>query len=204
MELLDQEYQMLPVTALRPHPDNPNVGDKAALADSVDENGWYGAVVVHTHPDEPGAYQILAGEHRWRLACEHAEIEVPAIVVKTRDEVHAVRILLADNEVTRRGTYDQDTVDRVLDRLGSLKGTGFDRELKAAEDELDDEEEAQKKAQREASKDDEPYSDDDDSEGSFEKEYGVLVTCESELEQASVFEYLAQTYGVTKLRVVAI
>lgn len=203
MELLDQEYTMLPVTSLRPHPDNPNIGDRDALANSVDQNGFYGAVLVREHPDEQGAFQILGGEHRWRLACERAQAEIPAFVLKDVDDVKAVRILIDDNEVTRRGRYDKDVLDRVLEGLGPITGTAFDGALKSAEDELDDEAEQERLARGEDENEDD-YSDDSDDTSDFQQEYGVLVMAESELEQQNVFQFLAETYGVTKLRVVSV
>lgn len=204
MELLDQEYRMLPVTSLRPHEDNPNIGDRDALANSVDQNGFYGAVLVREHPDENGAFQILGGEHRWRLACERAQAEIPAFVLRDVDDVKAIRILIDDNEVTRRGRYDKDTLDRVLESLGSVTGTAFDGALQSAAAELDEEQEEERRARGEDEQAEDSYSDDSDDESSFDKEYGVLVTADSELEQQQIFEYLASTYGVTRLRVVSV
>lgn len=206
MEILDQHYEMLDVSLLRPHEHNPNRGDEKALAESVDANGFYGAVTVRPHPDEEGAYQILAGEHRWRLTVKRGKPKVPAIVLKEVDDVQAVRILLADNEITRRGTYDQDALDKALDSIGDLTGSGFDDVLGAAgrKKDAEDDEEA-KKRDDEASDDGEgEYSDDSDDQGNFVQEWGVLVMCDSELEQSDVFEYLAKTYGASKLRVVSV
>lgn len=198
MEILDQEYTLLDVGLLRPHPSNPNRGDEKALEESVDANGFFGSVTVRPHPDEEGAYQILAGEHRWRLAARRGKPQIPAMVLTDVDDVQAVRILLADNEVTRRGSYDKDALDKALDSLGDLKGSGFDDILDAASKNKDDEDEAEQDEL------DDEYSDDDDSDSNFAQEWGVLVMAQSELEQQSIFEYLSKTYGAGKLRVVSI
>ena len=201
MELLEQEYVMLPVDKLRPHPHNPNRGDEKALENSVDQNGFYGAVTVREHPDEEGAYQILAGEHRWRLTVRRGKSEIPAMLLLDVDDVKAVRILLDDNEVTRRGTYDQDALDRALESLGDITGTSFDAVLNQAGKNKDEEDEQERD---ETDDEDDEYSDDGDSDSDFKQEYGILVMAESEMEQHEIFEYLAKTYGVSKLRVVSV
>lgn len=205
MEFLDQEYVMLPVDKLRPHPFNPNRGDEQALAESVDASGFYGAVIVREHPDEEGAYQILGGEHRWRLTIKRGKTEIPSMLLTECDDVKAVRILLDDNEVGRRGSYDQDALDQALDSLQSMGGEDplFDSILGSAGEKKDQEDEEERKQQND-DEDDEPYSDDDDPDSGFIQEYGVLVMADSELEQQDIFEYLAKTYGASKLRVVSI
>lgn len=206
MEMREQEYRSVPVNLLRPHPDNPNVGDEAALADSLDHNGFFGACTVWPHPDEEGAFQILGGEHRWREACRRGQADLPCIVLLDIDHVKAARILLADNEVGRRGYNRQDALDRILDTIGGIEGTGLDSVLDAA---------AAAKAQKEAEEassaaspggdgDEDPYGSDEDPDSDYANEYGVLVMVDSELEQQQVFEHLAKTYGVGMLRVVSI
>lgn len=210
MELLEQEYMMLPVDKVRPHPHNANEGDEDALAESVDANGFYGAITVREHPDEEGAWQILAGEHRWRLTIKRGKTEIPAMVLKDVDDVQAIRILLDDNEVTRRGRYNKDALDRAIETLESLGGSDplFDNILERAGQAKDDEDvraadEADESADAEDAEDGE-YSDDSDSDQGFAQEWGVLVMADSEVEQQEIYEYLAKTYGASKLRVVSV
>lgn len=199
LDLLDQQYEMLPVTLLRPHPFNPNEGDEDALAASVDETGFYGAVTVRPHPDEEGAYQILAGEHRWRLAVRRQAGKIPAIVLQDVDDVQAARILINDNEVTRRGKYNQDAMDKVIGSLGDAGGSAlFDSVLAAAGAQLDEDEAAAAAAEAES------YSDDSTEDDEYQQEWGILIMADSELEQQSLFETLAATYGAGKLRVVSV
>lgn len=211
MEILEQEYRMLPVDKLRPHPYNPNIGDEKALEESVDANGFYGAVTVRTHPDEDGAYQILAGEHRWRLSAKRGKLEIPGIVLLDVDDVQATRILLDDNEVTRRGTYDRDALDKALDSLGDIRDPLFNHILDAAGQAKDDEDAAaaaedEAAADSEGPKDDADgeYSDDSDVDPGFAQEWGVLVMADSELEQQDIFEQMAKLFGASKLRVVSV
>lgn len=209
MEMREQEYRIIPVTQLRPHPDNPNQGDEQALADSIDENGFFGACTVWPHPDEEGAFQILGGEHRWREACRRGQLELPCIVQLDIDHVTAVRILLADNEVGKRGTNRQDALDRCLETLGSLKGTGLDDILDRASDAVDEKaaeeaEEAASSASEDADGSEGPYGSDEDPDADFTREYGILVMAESEVQQQQVYEELARQYGASMLRVVSV
>lgn len=200
---------MLPVSLLRPHPDNPNVGDEQALADSVDDNGFYGAITVRHHPDEEGAYQILGGEHRWRLACRRNQEELPAIVLTSVDDVQAVRIMIDDNEVGRLGHNDKDALDRCLDTLGDITGSRFDHVLaEAGRAKAEADEAAAAEKTRDLSwgggDSDDPYSDETDSDSDFIQEYGILVMCESEVDQQLKYEDLAKTFGASSLRVVSV
>ncbi len=206
MEMREQEFRMIPVDLMRPHPDNPNDGDEQALAESIDENGFFGACTVWPHPDEEGAFQIIGGEHRWREACRRGQLELPCLVQLDIDHVTAVRILLADNEVGKRGTNRQDALDRCLETLGSLKGTGLDSILARAADDV-----ASKEAEEASSgaSDDEggsegAYGSDDDPDADFAREYGILVMAESEVQQQTMYEELARQYGASMLRVVSV
>lgn len=197
LEILDQDYEMVEVSAMRPHPFNPNRGDEDALAASVEESGFYGAVTLRDHPEEEGAYQILCGEHRWRLGARRNAEVLPAIVIRPCDDVKAVRIMLADNEVARRGSYEQDALDKALDFLGDIKGSGFDNVLEAAGAAADEADAAEEEATG-------AYSDDGSDDPEFAQEWGILVMADSELEQQTIFESLAGTYGASKLRVVSV
>lgn len=209
MTMREQEYRVIPVDLLRPHPDNPNEGDEQALADSIDENGFFGACTVWPHPDEEGAYQILGGEHRWREACRRGQLELPCLVQLDIDHVTAVRILLADNEVGKRGTNRQDALDRCLETLGSLRGTGLDDILARAAEVKDEKdhaaaEEASSGASDDGDGSEDPYGSDEDPDADFSREYGILVMAESELMQQQIYEDLAKMYGASMLRVVSV
>lgn len=176
LNIVDQEYRLIPARLLRPHPHNPNRGDKEAIAESIEVNGFYGAVLVRAHPTNEGEFEILAGEHRMTEAVAAAEgdleVGIPCIVA-SYDDIGAARVLLADNETAKRSTYDADELTRVLHSLGSLEGTGFTlAELSDFEDER----------QR-----NEPSPSD---ESGFVREYGVVVYCDDEPHQQEIYEKL--------------
>lgn len=180
---IEQDYEVVPVDRIMPHPDNPNKGDVGVIAESIDVNGWYGVITVQRNTG-----YILAGEHRWRAAKSRGADLVP-VVWKNVDEVEGLRILLADNETARAGGYDQDALDATLDKLGTLtdgdlSGTGFS--LLALEDierEREDEEDAE-------SEEDELFEPEDDSD--MTTTWGLVVMVETEAQQEEVYNEMVE------------
>jgi len=106
-----------------PHSENPNRGDADAIAESIEANGFFGAILVHE-----ATGRILAGEHRWRAARAAGLTELPALLLDC-DDATARRVLLADNQFARLGTWDEDALTALLGDLAvtadGLAGTGF-------------------------------------------------------------------------------
>jgi ParB/RepB/Spo0J family partition protein len=76
----------LPVDRLRPNPWNPNRVPPelfAKLREYIRREGFVEPLVVR--PAEPGHYEILGGEHRWRVAQELGYGTVPCAVVELDD-----------------------------------------------------------------------------------------------------------------------
>lgn len=121
-ELVSQVYEVVPVDAVRPHPENPNHGDLDSIGESLDANGFFGACLV-----QRSTGLILAGTHRWLAAKASGLASVPVIWADVEDE-HALRILLADNGTSRNRQIAQDAVARIMKRLGTHKGTGYNAE----------------------------------------------------------------------------
>lgn len=123
-KILTENVQHVPVDRIRLHPANPREGDVGAIWESIQENGFFGALVVQ---ESSGC--ILAGNHRWLAAKEAGMDEVPVIYVDVDDE-RAMRILLADNRTNDVATYDGEQLADLLEHLEStddgLAGTGYD------------------------------------------------------------------------------
>ncbi len=87
----------MPVGALAPHPQQPRRRfDDAALdelAASIAEKGILQPIVVRPHGH---AYQIVAGERRWRAAQRARLHEVP-VVVRDFDDAETLQIALVEN-----------------------------------------------------------------------------------------------------------
>ena len=119
-QLIDQQYEMVPVDALKPHPHNVNRGDVDAIIESIKHNRFYGAVVA-----QKSSGLIIAGKHRWLSARECGLKDIPVIWADV-DDAAAIRMMLVDNRTTRLGTDDPAELAELLQGLPSLDGTGFD------------------------------------------------------------------------------
>ncbi|MEN6305324.1 MAG: DNA modification methylase [Armatimonadia bacterium] len=126
-----QEYELVPIAAIQPHPRNVNVGDVAAIVESIQANQFFGACLV-----QRSSRNILAGKHRW-LAAKECGLEMVPVIYADVDDRTALRMVLADNRTCRLGADDPerlaDLLQDILADTGSLVGTGFDQ---AALDEL--------------------------------------------------------------------
>lgn len=115
---------MVPVDELTEHPRNANQGDLGAVIESIEHNGFYGALVV-----QKGTGVVLAGNHRLKAARSLGMTEVPVAFVDVDNE-RALRILLADNRTTRLGIDNDAQVAAILVDLAgteeSFAGTGYD------------------------------------------------------------------------------
>ena len=79
------KVQDIPVGKLTPNPWNPNrMSDVtyAKLRAYVEREGFVEPLIVRPHGD---GYEILGGEHRWRVAQELGYEAVPCVVVKLDD-----------------------------------------------------------------------------------------------------------------------
>jgi 3'-phosphoadenosine 5'-phosphosulfate sulfotransferase (PAPS reductase)/FAD synthetase len=117
-----QDYELVPIDTIQPHPRNVNQGDVGAVIESIRHNRFYGAVLVQRSRN-----WIIAGKHRWLAAKECGLLTVPVIWADVDDE-EAVRIMLADNRTTRLGFDDPAALAELLQSLPSLEGTGYDAE----------------------------------------------------------------------------
>lgn len=173
--VLAQDYELVDVSQLQVHPDNPRQGDIGAIAKSIAINGFFGAVVV-----QKSTSRILAGNHRFEAAKGEGLKQIPVIWIDC-DDAAALKILLADNKLSDDAVYDETALATLLmdaRNQGNLEGTGYtevdlgelfkrmgDEILKAAEPE-------EKKS----------------GEGRTELEYRVIVECESEEQQTELLE----------------
>jgi len=84
---LGASFQELPMTSIVPNPFQPRSefddAGIASLADSIEQVGVLQPILVR--PDGDGAYQLIAGERRWRAAQQAGLTVIPAIVREVRD-----------------------------------------------------------------------------------------------------------------------
>ncbi|MEU1883407.1 ParB N-terminal domain-containing protein [Streptosporangium sp. NPDC020072] len=114
-----QSYASIPIDLLEPHPDNPHKGDTDVIAESIDVNGFYGAVIA-----QASTKRIIAGHHRVLAARKQGLKEVPVLLLDV-DDTQAKRIMLADNRTAEYGGYDDTALAAVLSSLPDIAGTGW-------------------------------------------------------------------------------
>lgn len=90
--------EQLRISDIEPNKDQPREHfDQAALeelADSIREHGVLQPIVVRAIPG--GAYQIIAGERRWRASRLAELTEIPAVVIEA-DDTKVMEIALIEN-----------------------------------------------------------------------------------------------------------
>jgi ParB family chromosome partitioning protein len=112
-----------PIEFLRPNPRNPRVAfDEADLADlaaSIRERGIIQPIVVRTVPGVADAYEIIAGERRWRAAQLANLADVP-IIVHEADDREALELAIIEN--VQRADLNAIEEARGYERLGKEFG----------------------------------------------------------------------------------
>lgn len=126
MRTINDQYEEVELERLAPHPRNPRVGDVDLIAESIDVNGFYGAVVA-----QRSTGYVLAGNHRLLAARKLGAASMPVVWVDC-DATEALRILLADNRTSDLASYHDEVLAKLLQDIqadtGSLVGTGFNGE----------------------------------------------------------------------------
>ncbi|OGA20470.1 MAG: chromosome partitioning protein ParB [Betaproteobacteria bacterium RIFCSPLOWO2_02_FULL_67_19] len=111
----------LAVTAIRPGRYQPRSRmDEAALAElaaSIRVQGLMQPVLVR--PVEPGAYELIAGERRWRAAQMAGLTEIPALVRAVPDEAALAMALIENIQREDLNPIEEATgLQRLVDEFG--------------------------------------------------------------------------------------
>lgn len=123
IRLLNLETALVSPDNVKLNEVNPRQGDVGALCVSFRENGFYGAVVVDKRDG-----RVLAGNHRVMAARQLGMMQIPVQYVKTDGDIHALRVLLADNRHSDIASYDDNVLAELLQTMNSddgLLGTGY-------------------------------------------------------------------------------
>lgn len=111
-----------PIDELRPHPKNPRLHDEAAIDESIETSGFYGAVIAQGHTN-----YLLAGHGRVKSLTRHGVRTVDTIFLDV-DDATAEKILLVDNRTNDLSGYDERALLALLEPMaerGDLVGTGY-------------------------------------------------------------------------------
>lgn len=117
--LFSQEIVMMPASRLKPHPDNPNLGDVDAIVESIVRNGVFNPVLYNKRNG-----MMAAGHHTKLAMVKLGHRDIPTIVIDVSEEHHR-RIMLAYNQTAKLSTYDPTILAKVLADIGDITGTGF-------------------------------------------------------------------------------
>ena len=89
-----------PIELLHRNPDQPrrdfSEADIEELAASIREKGVLQPILVRPMPGQPGEFQIVAGERRWRAAQKAGLYRMP-VVVRELDDLAALEIAIIEN-----------------------------------------------------------------------------------------------------------
>jgi ParB family chromosome partitioning protein len=90
-----------------------------ALADSIREKGVLQPILVRRHPEEPTAYEIIAGERRWRAA-QMAQLHEVPVVIRDMDDREALEVALVENVQRQDLTplEEAEGYSRLMDEFG--------------------------------------------------------------------------------------
>jgi len=125
------------VAKLDPNPWNPNRMDDRtmeATRESIAKHGFIAPVTVREHPDRKGRFQIIDGEHRWKVAQEMKAAAVPVVVIAASD-VEAKKLTIILNET--RGQADTAELGMLLAEIRPELGDELGVGLRWTESELD-------------------------------------------------------------------
>ena len=90
----------IPISKLRPSPIQPRrIFDKVSineLAESIKSKGLVQPILVRPSKNNPGDYEIIAGERRWRAAQVAQLHDIPA-VVRNLDDVESLEMAIIEN-----------------------------------------------------------------------------------------------------------
>lgn len=95
-----QPDRTLPVEAIEPNPDQPRRSFESAaledLAASIREKGVIQPLIVRTSPRRAGAFEIVAGERRWRAA-QMAQLHELPVIIREFDDTEVLEIAIIEN-----------------------------------------------------------------------------------------------------------
>lgn len=116
---------LIPITELKPHPENANNGDVDAIVESILVNGFYPQPIVADRRNG----EIVIGNHRYFALMELGSEVAPVFYVDNDDEIEILRIMLVDNRTNDLRRYDMGQLAKVLEKIkdsaNTLSGTGF-------------------------------------------------------------------------------
>ncbi|GIK97960.1 MAG: chromosome partitioning protein ParB [Alphaproteobacteria bacterium] len=118
--------KMVPIELVHPGPFQPRQrfddAQLQALAESIRANGILQPILVRRHPQTPNAFEIVAGERRWRAAQIARLHEVPVVIRELGDR-EALELAIVEN-VQRQDLSPLEEAEgyrRLLEEFGNTQ-----------------------------------------------------------------------------------
>jgi ParB family transcriptional regulator, chromosome partitioning protein len=117
----------VPIEFLRPNPRNPRKtfrdDELDELAASIRERGIIQPVIVRGVPGAPEAYEIIAGERRWRAAQRAGLHEVPVVIIEADDRTALEYAIIENVQRTDLNPIEEATgYERLIEEFGYSHG----------------------------------------------------------------------------------
>ena len=132
------EQRLVPVAQLRSGRFNPRKDfaeqELAELAESIRTKGLVQPIIVRPHPEEAQAFEIVAGERRWR-ASQKAGVHMVPVIVRDLSDRDVLEIAIIENvqradlnaieeasgyrELIERFDYSQEQVSEIIGKSRS-------------------------------------------------------------------------------------
>ncbi len=128
----------IPIEFIRPNPRNPrrsfNDEQLAELAESIREKGVIQPIIVRANTRTADAYEIIAGERRWRAAQKAGVHDVPVVIIEAddkqaleiaiienvqRSDLNAIEEALGYEQLASEYTYSQNDLARIIGKSRS-------------------------------------------------------------------------------------
>ncbi|MDQ8698599.1 ParB/RepB/Spo0J family partition protein [Hyphomicrobium sp. LHD-15] len=135
---VEGEQRTLPLAQIRSSRFNPRKdfpeADLAELAESIRTKGLVQPIVVRPHPEDAQAYEIVAGERRWRASQKAGLHNIPVIVRDLSDrevlelaiienvqraDLNAIEEANGYRELIERFDYSQEQVSEIIGKSRS-------------------------------------------------------------------------------------
>ena len=92
--------RLIPIEKIFPNPDQPRRSftpeQLSELADSIKAKGVIQPIIVRERGSEPGTYEIVAGERRWR-ASQMAELHEMPVLVREFSDIEVLEVAIIEN-----------------------------------------------------------------------------------------------------------
>ncbi len=92
--------QQVSIADIEPNPNNPRrvfgAEELEDLSRSISEHGVVQPILVRPKPNDPGKYELIAGERRWRAAQKAGIHEIP-IIVREVDDRQSLELAIIEN-----------------------------------------------------------------------------------------------------------